>query len=221
MDAGSLVHTTYSAGMRLNTSKFAALKIMPMPKDLKQLRPLLRVLFYNKKILAEMAKRIRPINSLLTEGVKYRVMPAMGVIVRNRLEERSAPTIWVYPAWDAVAENRRRFLMHCDATMDAFGATLEQGQQDGSIWPIGFISRATLQFECHWTPIDLEAGSIVWSTKRLRGYLWGTCFRSFLGPQDARKPRQGCGTQPPSPAMARIFYGVPLYSGIPQRQRQR
>ena len=28
-------------------------------------------------------------------------------------------------------------------------------------------------------PLDLEAGSIVWSIKRLRGYLWGTNVRFF------------------------------------------
>ena len=30
-----------------------------------------------------------------------------------------------------------------------------------------------------WTPVDLEAGGIVWAIKRLRGYLWGTEFPSF------------------------------------------
>lgn len=40
-----------------------------------------------------------------------------------------------------------------------------------------YISRATLEFERHWPPLDLEAGSIVWCMKRLRNYLWGTQFR--------------------------------------------
>ncbi|CAB1119842.1 unnamed protein product [Ectocarpus sp. CCAP 1310/34] len=50
---------------------------------------------------------------------------------------------------------------------------------DSSIRPIVFISGATLDSERHWTPLDLEAGSIVLSIKRLRGYLWGTKFRIF------------------------------------------
>ena len=45
--------------------------------------------------------------------------------------------------------------------------------------PIAYISRATLDSERRWTPLDLEAGRIVWSIKRLRGYLWGTKFRIF------------------------------------------
>ena len=45
--------------------------------------------------------------------------------------------------------------------------------------PIAYISRAMLDSERHWTPLDLEAGSIVWALKRLRGYLWRTKFRIF------------------------------------------
>ena len=76
-----------------------------------------------------------------------------------------------------VADNSRPFLLYCDTSVDGFGATLEQEQKDGSIRPVVFISRATLVYERHWTPLDLEAGTIVGSIKRLRGCLWGTTFR--------------------------------------------
>ena len=45
--------------------------------------------------------------------------------------------------------------------------------------PIAYISRSTLDSERHWTPLDLEAGNIVWAIKRLRDYLWGMKFRVF------------------------------------------
>ena len=48
---------------------------------------------------------------------------------------------------------------------------------DHTIRPIVFISRTTIGSERRWTPLDLEAGSIVWSIKRLRGYLWSTNFQ--------------------------------------------
>ena len=46
--------------------------------------------------------------------------------------------------------------------------------------PIAYISSATLGSERHWTLLDLVAGSIGWALKRLRGYLWGTTFRTFF-----------------------------------------
>ena len=60
--------------------------------------------------------------------------------------------------------------------MDDFGATLEQEHDDHIIRLIVSISHAIIESECHWTPLDMGAGSIVWSIKRLRGYLWGTTF---------------------------------------------
>ena len=123
---------------------------------------------YYHKILPDLSKRLRPINSLLWEGVKFAFTPAMVKLVRKILAELATPPILVFPNWDAVADGSR--------PLHVFGATLEQEQEDGSIKPIAYISRATLDSERHWAPLDLEAGSIVWALKRLRGYLWGTKF---------------------------------------------
>ena len=93
--------------------------------------------------------------------------------------ELGISSILVVPGWDAVADGSRPFHVYCDACIDSVGAALEQEQPDGSMRPILYISRATLDSERHGTPLDLEAGSIVWSIKRLRDYLWGTKFRIF------------------------------------------
>ena len=65
----------------------------------------------------------------------------------------------------------------------------------------------------------MEAGSIIWSIKRLRGYLWGTYFR-FFGPRGARKPRQDRRTPPASTEVTKIPHRVQLHPGISQRQCQ-
>ena len=178
-NADFLGHTISPAGVSPNADKVRALTDMPMPKDLKQLRSLLGGLSYYRKFLPNMAKRIRPITSLLKQGAKFVFTSDMGAIVRKLLAELSTPPILVFPDWDAVTDGSRPFRLYCDASIDGFGATLEQEQPDGSVRPIVFISRATLDNERHWTPLDLEAGSIVWSIKRLRGYLWSTPFSIF------------------------------------------
>ena len=103
----------------------------------------------------------------------------MEVIVRKILAELAAPPILVFSDCDAVAGGSRSFHVYYDAYIGGFEAAFEQEQADGSVRPIAYISRATLDSERHWTPLDLEAGSIVWSIKRLRGDLWGTKFRIF------------------------------------------
>ena len=66
---------------------------------------------------------------------------------------------------------------------DALGATLEQEQPDGSIRPIVYISRDTLDKEQNWTPMELEAGCVVWSIRPLRRYLFGVYFLVFTDHQ--------------------------------------
>ena len=95
------------------------------------------------------------------------------------LSKRLCPINLLFPIWEAVADGSHPLHVYCDACIDGFGAAPEQEQEDGSIKPIAYIIRATLDSERHWTPLDLEAGSIVWALKRLHGYLWGTTFRIF------------------------------------------
>lgn len=97
----------------------------------------------------------------------------MGSAVRQLLAELATPPVLVYPDWDTVSDGSRPFRLCCDASRDGFGGTLEQEEPDGSVRPIAFVSRASLESERHWTLLDLQAGSI----KRLRGYLWGTHFK--------------------------------------------
>ena len=178
-EADFLGHTISPDGVRPNSEKVAALAKMPMPKNVKQTRALLGGLSYYRKFVPQFAKRIRPLTSLLKKDVKFEFTPAMEGIVRELLAELANPPVLVYPDWDAVADGSRPFHLYCDASKDGFGGTLEQEQLDGSIRPIVYISRATLISERHWTPLDLEAGSIIWCIKRLRGYLWGTHFHIF------------------------------------------
>ena len=129
---------------------------------------------YYRKFLRYLSKRIHPITSFLRKGVKFEFAPAMEVIVREIVAERAAPPILVFPDWDTVADGSRLFHVYCDACIDGFWAAFEQGQPDGSVRAIAYISRATLDSERHWNPLDLDADGIVWAIKRLRGYLWGT-----------------------------------------------
>lgn len=56
-------------------------------------------------------------------------------------------------------------------TLSAFGATLEQEQDDHTLRPIVFTRGATVDSEGHQIPLDPEAGSDVWSTESLHGHL--------------------------------------------------
>ncbi|CAB1097244.1 unnamed protein product [Ectocarpus sp. CCAP 1310/34] len=162
-EADFLGHTISPDGVRPNGAKVSALTKMPMPEDVKQLRSLLDGLSYYRKFLPNMAKRIRYLTTLLKKQENFVFTLSMEQAVRVFLAELANPPVLVYPDWDAVSDASRPFHPYCDASRDGFGETLEQEQPDGFVCSIVFISRATLDSERHWTPRDLEAGSIVWS----------------------------------------------------------
>ena len=172
-----LGHVISADGVRPNGDRVAALTRMPMPTDIKQLRSLLGGLSYYRKSLPNMARHIRPITALLKKGA------AFDFTVRALLAELAAPPILVFPDWDAVIDTSRPLRLHCDDSTAGLGATLEQEQPDGSKLPIVYISRATLDNEQNWTPMELEAGCVVWSISRLRRYLFGVYFLVFTDHQ--------------------------------------
>ena len=178
-----LGHVILADGVRPNDARVAALARMPMPTDIKQLRSLLGGLRYYRKFLPNMAYHIRPVTALLKKGAAFEFASAMEDTVRTLLAELAAPPILVFPDWDAVIDTSRPLRLHCDASTAGLGATLEQEQPDGSICPIVYISRATLDNEQNWTPMELEAGCVVWSIRPLRRYLFGVYFLVFTDHQ--------------------------------------
>ena len=144
-----------SAGVRSNSDKISTLIKLYMPRDLKQVRALLGRVGYYRKFLRDLSKRIRPITSLLRTGVKFEFTPAMEVIVPEILSGLAVPPILIVPDWDAVADGYRRFHAYCDACIDGFGAALEEEEPDGSVRPISYISRVTLDSERRWTPFNV------------------------------------------------------------------
>ena len=171
-----LGHVISQDSVRSNDDKIAALTRIPIPRDIEQLRSLLGGLSYYRKFLPNMIKRVRPLTALLEKGATFSSTPSMEEAVRALLAELVAPPILVFPDWDAVIDKSRPFRLRCNASTGGLGATLEQEQPDGSIRPIVYISQATLTNERNWTPMELEAGCVVWSIRRLCQYLFSVFF---------------------------------------------
>ena len=165
-----------------------------------------------------MTKRIRPITSILKQGVKSVFSSAMEAIVRELLAELSTPPVLVYPNCDGVTDNSRPFLLYCDASVDGFGATLEQ-EQDTPSTPS--CSSAALP-----SSLNVTGPRSTWKRAASSGasstfeVTCGVPISDFFEPQGARKPRQDCRTQPVSTEVARIPDSIQLHPGILQRQRQ-
>ena len=210
-----LEHTIPPDGVSPNADKVAALTKMPMPSNVKQTRPLLGGFGYYPEFLPELAKRLRPTSALLKQRTKITFTPAMEATVRQILHDLATHPVLVSPNWDAVADNSRPFRLYCDASRNGFGATLEQERPDGSVRSILFIRHATLDSERSRTTLDLEAGSIAWAIKRLRGYPLVHQVLHLFGPQGVRQHSQRRRAQRPRSALAGVPFRVHMHVGVP------
>ena len=70
---------------------------MPMPTNAKQLRSLLGVIGYYRTFIANMSTRLRPVDDLLKQGVKFIFTLAMEAIIRQLLHDLATPPILVNP----------------------------------------------------------------------------------------------------------------------------
>ena len=177
-----LGHVILADGVRPNDARVAVLARMPMPTISNSFAAYLAVLGITVRPCL-MAYHIRPVTALLKKGAAFEFASAVEDTVRTLLAELAAPPILVFPDWDAFIDTPRPLRLHCDASTAGLGATLEQEQPDGSIRPIVYISRATLDNEQNWTPMELKAGCVVWSIQRLRRYLFGVYFLVFTDQQ--------------------------------------
>eukprot|EP00752_Nemacystus_decipiens_P017591 g15764.t1 len=95
-EADFLGHTICPDGVRPMADKVVALTNMPIPNGIKQLRSLLRGLFYYRKYLPNMSKRTEPIQALMKKNAKYIFTPEMDKLVRKLLDELSNPPTLVF-----------------------------------------------------------------------------------------------------------------------------
>lgn len=176
MHADFYGHTISPAGVRPNTVKATALTDMPIPTDLKQLCSLLGGLYLHGKFRAN---HFCPIITLLNQGDNCSFSRAMETSVWTLLSELAKPSALMLSECITVADGTYSFHVYCNSNIGGFGNAIYQEQRDGSARHILYISRSTFDSKYYWTFLDLEAGSIVWAIKLLRGYLWSAKFCTY------------------------------------------
>ena len=153
---------------------------MSMPKNVEQLRSLIGGIGYYRKFMANKSTRLRPINALLKQGVKFVFTPAMEAIISSSTKSPSRLSRSTQTGMPSPTPPALYAWIVTPAAMASAPLSSKNNRTVPSL--IVFITGATLDNERSWTPLDPDAG-IVWAIKRLRGHLWSIKFRIYSDPK--------------------------------------
>lgn len=166
-----LGYTITAEGVRPNDSGIAAVKDFPTPRCARDVQSFLGLCSYFRKFIRNFSLIAGPLYDLVRKNAIFefgsKQMDAFETL-KNKLT--SNPILSIYSPNDETE-------LHCDASMQGFGAVLLQRKADGKFHPIFYFSKRTSEAEARYHSYELETLAIIYAIKRFRIYLQGIRFK--------------------------------------------
>jgi len=164
-----LGHVVDKFGVHCDPQKLAAVKELPPPQNLKELRSLLGMCSYYRSFIPDFASITRPLTSLLRKDEKYHWGTDQQSSFDKLKQAMASPPILTH--YD---ENLPIQLLS-DASTKGIGGALMQ-THNGRRKPICYASRTLSPAESKYSVSELECLAIIWLVGKFRHYLFERPF---------------------------------------------
>lgn len=156
-------------GLLTDPRKVSAVLNHPPPTTVKEVRTFLGMAQYYSRFILNFSHIAAPIINLTKKNSVFEWSQLCQEAFNKLKELLCSPPVLHYPDFSLP------FIVHCDASNDALGATLSQSYNDGE-HPVVFASRKLNDAERNYATIDKELLGVCWSISHFRSYLFGTQF---------------------------------------------
>ena len=157
-----------SEGLKPMDDKIKAIKEVPQPKDLAQLRSYLGMIGFYRKFVNNAATMLEPLNKLLRTGVKFVWGP-------EQLKSFELSKNALLGACLSHFDSKLPIVVSADSSGNGLGAVLSQ-IKDRNEFPVAFVSRTLNNAERKYGQIEKEGLALVFVLKKFHCYLWGKKF---------------------------------------------
>lgn len=151
--------------MRTDPDKIEAIKTIPIPKSVKEVRSFLGTAGWYRRFIRDFSSMTAPLTDLIKKGVKFQITDK-AVESFNQLKHAltTAPLL-VHPDF------KKRFYIQCDASSYGVGAVLFQKDEEENERPIAFFSQKLNAAQKNYSVTEKECLAAVLAVKRFRPYV--------------------------------------------------
>ena len=162
-----LGHVVGRDGLKTSPRLVESVQQFPVPKSTNDVRRFLGLTSYYRKFIPNFAKIARPLHQLTCKDVQFVWTTACHSSFEELKERLVSPPVLAYPCF------QRDFVLETDASIDGVGAVLGQYQDDRTLHPISYASRALSRSERNYSITELETLAVVWAISHFRHFLYG------------------------------------------------
>ena len=165
--------TISTAGVQPNSNKVKAIMEIPQPTDSKSVRRFIGMVNFYRRHIKDLAAVARPLTALTRKDkATGRGVPFQWTTDCERafsvMKERLATAPVLRPP-----DLDKHFYVWTDASLEGFGAVLEQLDDNGQHHPIAYASRQTNAAEKKYAPTELEVAALIFAMEYFEVYLLG------------------------------------------------